>query len=556
MLALPDTRSNIPILMLTASSPSPSVLAALDSDLVMQVLQEVIKLGVSEFCLCAGSRNAPLVYPLLHAPYVHLYHWPEERSAAFFALGRMKATGRPVAILTTSGTAAGELLPAVMEAYYTGLPFILITADRPRRFRGTGAPQSAEQVNLFGCYASESQDLATGDSCDLTSWNRQGPLHLNVCLEEPDDRISQEIRLDRDLKPGFYSLLQPSNSNTSLKDYERFLEKVKHPLVILGALPVRERERENVLSFLLKLQAPIYAEGLSGLREEPLLSSLLIARGDRIWELSEENDYPIDGCLRLGGVPTLRLWRDLEEKKQTLPVCSISELPFSGLSRGGVIHTSLSSFCREAARFTPPFFYDYSAWKKADERSQQALEQLFEEEPRAETSLIHTLSCHLPRGAKVYLGNSLPIREWDLAAVRQGGAFKMAANRGVNGIDGQLSTFLGYSTREQDNWALLGDLTALYDLAAPWITPQLALPSCQVVIVNNGGAGIFKRMLGHPAFYHCHTLSFEPFARFWRWEYERWEEIPSSLPSSSAKLIELVPDPEATTRFWKKAKEK
>lgn len=537
--------------MLTTISPSSGLLDASDSDLAKQVLQEIIKAGVAEFCLCAGSRNAPLVHPLVHASQVRVYHWPEERSAVFFALGRMKATGRPVAVVTTSGTAAGELLPAAMEAYYTGLPLVLITADRPRRFRGTGAPQSAEQVNLFGCYASESQDLAAGDFCDLTLWNRQSPIHLNVCLEEPDDQISQNIRLDPEVQPGVYSPL--SLSTASFKDYEIFLKTIKHPLVILGALP--HEQKEAVLSFLLKLQAPIYAEGLSGLREEPLLSSLLIARGDLIWELSEKNGYPIDGILRLGGVPTLRLWRDLEEKRKTLFVCSVSELPFSGLSRAGIIHASLSSFCQYAEQLAQPCAYDYFAWKKADEQSQRALKSLFDEESLAEASLIHALSCRISKGAKIYLGNSLPIREWDLAAVRQWRAFKMMANRGVNGIDGQLSTFLGYSTEGQENWALLGDLTALYDLAAPWITPQLSLSSCQVVIVNNGGAGIFKRMFGHPAFYHCHHLSFEPFARFWEWEYEKWETVPASLSSSrQPKLIELVPDPQATERFWQKAR--
>jgi 2-succinyl-5-enolpyruvyl-6-hydroxy-3-cyclohexene-1-carboxylate synthase len=107
----------------------------------------------------------------------------EERSAAFFALGRARASGRPVAIIT--GTAAGELLQATMEAFYTEDPLLLITADRPRRYRGTGAPQAAEQAGIFGVYAPFSQDLEHVDPCAITEWDWVDPAHLNVCIEDP-----------------------------------------------------------------------------------------------------------------------------------------------------------------------------------------------------------------------------------------------------------------------------------------------------------------------------------------------------------------------------------
>src|ERR1700722_12018383 len=153
---------------MTSSMQMENLLSApANTHLAKQVLEEIISQGVYEFCLCPGARNAPLIYPLVQSSQVRIYYWPEERSAAFFALGRIKATGRPVAVVTTSGTAAAEILPAAMEAYYTGLPLVLLTADRPRRFRGTGAPQAAEQVGLFSCYAHEMQDLAEEDECCL-----------------------------------------------------------------------------------------------------------------------------------------------------------------------------------------------------------------------------------------------------------------------------------------------------------------------------------------------------------------------------------------------------
>src|SRR5438094_6824405 len=129
------------------------------------IIERVRGLGVVDFCICGGSRNAPLIAALETG-----YTFVDERSAAFFALGRAKRDGKPVAVITTSGTAAAELLPATIEAYYSGAPLVLITADRPARFRGTGAPQSIEQPGLFGVYAAS----------DFNGWNQRAPLHINV----------------------------------------------------------------------------------------------------------------------------------------------------------------------------------------------------------------------------------------------------------------------------------------------------------------------------------------------------------------------------------------
>ncbi len=136
------------------------------------IIERVRGAGVTDFCVCAGSRNAPLLAVLGTA---NVFSFVDERAAAFFALGRVKRDGKPVAVITTSGTAAAELLPATIEAYYSGAPLVLITADRPARFRGTGAPQSIEQPGLFGVYAAS----------DFNGWNQRAPLHINVEFDEP-----------------------------------------------------------------------------------------------------------------------------------------------------------------------------------------------------------------------------------------------------------------------------------------------------------------------------------------------------------------------------------
>jgi 2-succinyl-5-enolpyruvyl-6-hydroxy-3-cyclohexene-1-carboxylate synthase len=156
----------------------------MNKNLAEHIIAEASRLGVVEFCVCPGGRNAPFI-PLLTQKHIRNYFWFEERSAAFFAIGRARITERPVGVIVTSGTASGELLPAAMEAYYSGVPLLLITADRPKRFRGSGAPQTAEQVGLFGQYATFSLDLAEDDRCDLYGWDVASPAHVNVCFEEP-----------------------------------------------------------------------------------------------------------------------------------------------------------------------------------------------------------------------------------------------------------------------------------------------------------------------------------------------------------------------------------
>jgi len=158
-----------------------------------RLIEDVVAAGAREFCVCAGSRNSPLLAALggldggsqmadgggagssaIRHPRsaIRLFSFVDERSAAFFALGRSKLHGAPVAVVTTSGTAVAELLPATIEAFYSGIPLILITADRPARFRGTGAPQSIEQAGIFGAYAT-------------AEWTGRAPWHINIEFDEP-----------------------------------------------------------------------------------------------------------------------------------------------------------------------------------------------------------------------------------------------------------------------------------------------------------------------------------------------------------------------------------
>lgn len=508
---------------------------SLKVDLAFHVLEELTKIGIQEFCVCPAARNSAFVTILDNQDSLKPFYFYEERSAAFFALGRARKTKRGVAIITTSGTAVGELLPAVMEAHYTGVPLVLVTADRPRRYRGTGAPQAAEQVGIFGPYVSYAQDLEADEVCCLSPWDQQSPLHLNVCLEDPN------------LKKQHAFL--PEKQGTEGQSLDQFLSSISHPFVVVSTLDVYFQE--SVLQFLLKLNCPVYLEGVSGLRENPKLQHLRIFQTDKLLQTAEKAGYKIDGVLRIGGVPTFRLWRDLESPELDIKVCSISRVPFKGSTCGslitGNINDLLGSYSLPCAFYTK----QYEMWLATDRNYRDRLKELIAKEPSASQSIMHALSCLIPEKSQVYIGNSLPIREWDLAATAKNKQLQVNASRGVNGIDGQLSTFYGLCQEDGYNFAILGDLTTLYDMPAPWVLPQLNIQST-IFVINNGGGKIFSRMFASDVFQNIHDLNFKPLADMWGLGYEKWVHGVGELTLNEGhknKLIEIIPDNTASDRF-------
>lgn len=513
-----------------------------------QVLEEVVKSGIKEFCLCPGSRNSPLINCIVKSPGLIKYFWYEERSAAFFALGRARETGQPVAVVTTSGTAAGELLPATMEAHYTGTPLLLLTADRPRRFRGTGAPQTAEQEGLFGLYAHFTQDIEGEELCRIQQWDLSGPAHLNVCIEDPKSYPADYHDLSPCIpqQPQIHPFpARPINGEA----LTHFFEQSQRPLIIVSAMP--EEFREATANFLLRVQAPIYCEGSCGLREDPKLEHLQVRAESAVWKLSNANSYPIDGVLRLGSVPVTRIWRDLEDRQDQLAECSVSHLPFSGLSWGQHVQCRPDAFLNN---FHLPAGWkcgDARAWFAADKKRDAQINQLYVTFPSSEPALYHELSKQIPKNALLYLGNSLPVREWDMAAAYDQRGIQVEASRGLNGIDGQLSTFLGLCTPERENWTILGDLTCLYDFAALWILKSLPDVPIKIIIINNGGGKLFARIYKDPIFQHLHHYNFEHFAKSWGIPYFQAEgSIPKNTFPKQA-FVEICPDPIATDAFWK-----
>ena len=493
------------------------------------IVETIRSLGVNDFCVCSGSRNAPLLAVLASTPDLTIRTFVDERGAAFFALGAARRLGGPVCVVTTSGTAVAEMLPAAIEAWYSGTPLVLLTADRPARYRGTGAPQSIEQEGIFGVYAARS----------VQSWNGASAIHLNIEFDEP--LIDEQVQGAQTGVPvphqhgsdGRFG--ENVEAQTGVPVPHQFRSEVdalriefRRPLVLLGGL--REEERDPVRRFAVTLNAPVYAEPLSGLREDSPLRDLLI-RNERTLPRSS-----FDGVIRIGDIPTARFWRDLEEKNP-LPVISFSRLPFPGLTRGEV--HPISALPDVASRDRD------DALLKLDAQMDERWQQVLHDDPDSELAMFRAMSLRFPENSRVYLGNSLPVREWDLAATREPRGFRYGANRGANGIDGQLSTFFGWCDEEAHNVAVVGDLTALYDLNAPWIVPQLAA-DFRIVIVNNDGGRIFERV---PS---LRSLSDEVRGRMIEnahgLRFGAWSE----MFGIASRVEELRPDAAASKRVWQR----
>lgn len=510
--------------------------------LAADVINGLLKAGVREFCICAGARNSPLIETFYKNSFIKVYHFFEERSASFFALGRIAATRRPVAIVTTSGTACAEVLPAAIEGTYSSLPLVIVTADRPKTYRGTGAPQTIEQIGLFSYYIEACFDLDaenTHFSLNGLSWKK--PIHVNICFGEP--LIDQEtIPLFPPSKEDRVKFPETFPMNM-VNEIQKFCSQYR---VIVLVSMLTDKCRPGVVEFLKNLKSPIYAEGISGIKSEPDLQDYVIQSGEMMVNYLLDNKI-CNAILRIGGIPTCRIWRDLEDSRSNLPVLSVGFNHFTGLSREIFHFSDVDDLGRVQINQSEILLSEYIS---KDKKNRLELNLLLQKYPQSEPALFHKLSLLLGN-RRIYLGNSLPVRIWDLVTGGDVVYKSVVGNRGANGIDGQVSTFLGWAKSGEDNWAIIGDLTALYDLPSLWISPQLESRNLNIVVVNNKGGMIFKRMFKKEIFLNRHNVNFSSWAKMWNWSYQEWKKVPESLDFQEKRIIELIPDEEQTDLFWK-----
>ncbi len=520
----------------------------------------VSRLGVREVVVCAGARNTPILVAAARHPLVRCWRHFDERSAGFFALGRIKATKRPVAVVVTSGTAVAELLPAVIEGCYAGEPLVVIAGDRQAEWRGGGAPQSIEQAEVFGNYAL-SADLQGGledgalldDLCTRWAETRTSPVFLNLCFYEP--LFDGEIAVDYgNISDVDVSQDEPSYS-VSKGDF------APRTGVVVGQID--ESDRRDVASALANLGLPVWAEVTSGLAIFPELAELLIP--DWSTFLHDPALRP-DQLVRLGGVPNGRFWRDLESLPEVL-VTSVSEVGMRGLGRVQNVVVERRDVESWVNGWSDSGYRGDGEWiaavlaKAAAERD--VIRACVAEFPRSEVGLMAELMKSASEADVAFFGNSLSIREAQLVAGNEL-AGRIHASRGANGIDGQLSAFIGSAVGAAEAWGVFGDLTTLYDLSAPWMIDQVDSATVwRFVVINNGGGKIFSRLpyldglsdAEHALLMNdTSNVDFADLARLWRMKHVV-VMTPGDFDRISAEdsrvLVEIRPNAAESELFWR-----
>ena len=259
-------------------------------------------------------------------------------------------------------------------------------------------------------------------------------------------------------------------------------------------------------------------------------------------------------------MPTGRFWRDLEDLPQ-VNVISISRTGYVGLARDSSVITGDISRCVRALGEISQVGDTMDYLKKLSSKRGR-ISELLESLPESEPGMIRTLSVMATVGSSLYLGNSLPIREWNDFAQREVPYEVVRANRGANGIDGQIASWLGATADEENAWGVFGDLTAMYDLAAPALLDQVMCAGRMLVVINNGGGKIFDRLpavqrLGDDVselVTNAHEHNFEAWAAMWGMHYVRVDGLESFdlEPAEKTTVVEIIPDQRQTVLFWEK----
>src|SRR6266700_5966282 len=535
--------------LVPAPSPSPcpgAYVSAADPTrrFALTLVDELVRCGLREAVLAPGSRSAPLAIALAEHPAVRLHVHLDERGAAFFALGAAKQTGRPVAVLCTSGTAAANFHPAVVEAFHSRAPLLVLTADRPRELRDTGANQTIEQRGLYGSAlrwfcevgvpASAVADLTQAGrwwrSVAARAWTEAlgppaGPVQLNLPLDEP--LVPRE--LGGDPEPG-----RPGGAPWTATS-GGWRAPTTEEVEALGAL-VRRAPRGLLLvpAFAVAHRPELAVRVGAGPTSKALTSWLGPDEGVPQVLLDPDNAWadPLRAAsTRLSADPAILL----EAAAETITAGA-------GAGNG-----------EGAWR---------AAWMEADARATKAISELLDgwDDP-FEGRIARDLAAHLPDGATLVAGSSMPVRDLDTFGLPRDG-LSYVANRGDQGIDGFVATALGVAAVAPGPVAPLGgDLTFLHD-ATSVLTACSRRPGVTFVVVDNDGGGIFSFLpqatlppdLFEPLFGTPHGLDLAAVARaagLPTHRIERAADLPRALGEALAQgdgtsTVLIVPSDRAT----------
>ena len=486
------------------------------------VLVETLhRLGLREVVVSPGSRSTPLTMAFARHPGIEAIPVLDERSAAFFALGLARQHHRPVALLCTSGTAGANYFPTVIEAQESGVPLLVITADRPPEMRECRSGQTIDQQKLFGSHANFYHEFSvplatlpmlrylrqtTAHAWERTQWPNSGPVHLNAPFRDPlppvEDGLTFPVCTELN-EAKFFAALKPS-TQVQTSPVGR-LRLGGRGLIIAGQMRPADPAAyaKAVGQIARQLGWPVLADALSPLRHHAHLVPNLVTTYDLVAR-SSTLTKPLrpDRVLCLHDWPTskaLRQWLQADDIAVTL-VSSHLQNPDALHSRTSLVRCPVEALVGTLTAGAKPRGW-LSSWLDADRKLARRLARevaatagLFEGRASA---LLPDL---LPSGTPVFVANSMPVRDLEYFCPANSRGLAVHCNRGANGIDGTLSTALGVAHRNRPAVLLTGDLALLHDTNGFLSVPKFS-GSLTIVLINNDGGGIFG---------HLPVAQFEP----------------------------------------------
>ena len=455
--------------------------------------------GVQRAVISPGARSTPLALAALRRPDLKVQVVVDERSAAFFALGLAKATKTPTVLVATSGSAVANWLPAVVEADMARVPLILLSADRPPELHECGANQTMDQVGLFSGHVRAFHQLPPPEKesawlgrlaaqCVAESLGPlAGPVHINIPLREPLVGGNGSVPLPVRHPPRWFPA-RPQPGAAALAALSALVSSGLGAIVC-GPDDLGPGFRLAVGELALRLGAPIFADALSGLRFGPFGAETVLMHPDQVARTAPTANW----VLRFGGAPVSRATAEWLELSAGCPQAVIADHPRLADPFGAATHVISAdpeTLCRDLTG-KPADHAWLDRFLALDRAAADAAAQACCGDLAFEGSVLRALVRALPEATPLFLGNSLTIRAAEWFAGRTRHSLRVYGNRGVSGIDGNISTAFGLAAAHGRAVAAVGDLAFLHDLNALAFGRDLPLVA---LVFDNGGGGIFDHL--------------------------------------------------------------
>lgn len=475
------------------------------NEYIAALVDEFYQLGVRHAVFSPGSRSTTMAMLFKEHEGFETYMNIDERSASFMALGIAKAHKEPTVLVCTSGSAVSHYLPAVLEAQYSGVPLIVLSADRPHTLLHVGAPQTVDQHKIFGTAVNYFEELAVPQESHYYTYPRQvarkaymkamdtkkGPVHINVPLFEPlvPELSRNHFEAGRSsfkvVKPNYSDIFACGEGNNLLERYERIL--------ILAGPQIDIDEAEMIRSFGESLQAPILADPLSNVRGCGT-SKVVISTYDALLAgQAFGHELKPDCVIQFGQIVVSKRVQQMVASWDNVEYIEVNATMDSMNPTGKTtmhIQASIDVFTNlYGVKNDSPAYL--GKWQHLETAGKQKLGTAIEEPSCFEGRTIRELQQHISENAQVLIANSMSIRDFDYFWFSGESKAVLYGNRGVNGIDGTISTALGLAANGRPTYLVTGDLSLFHDLNGLAVAKTHNL-NLTIILHNNDGGGIFE----------------------------------------------------------------